>query len=439
MLTIIIPKGVLEEPTRGAPETMVIRTILRSFAHRNFRLFFSGQTLSLIGTQIQIVALPWFVLRLTGSPLWLGIVSFAAQFPAVFSTPIAGVLADRKSKRNLLLVTQSLAMVQALTLAVLTLSDRIELWHIIVLSVGLSLVNGFDYPARQALLKEMVDDRKDLGNAIALNSVIFNTTRLIGPAVAGFMIVHLGEGVCFLANATSFSAVILALLGMRLPKVTGPTADESTWHGLFEGWKYAAQSPAILSVLYLVALICFLAIPYAVILPVLVRDNFGADPRINGLFYSASGLGALTAGLFLAARPQPTKRLIQLARWPLLAATALVGLAVFQSIGLTLPVVFLLGFAVVMLLTRCNMTLQSIVDDRFRARIMSLYAMFFLGITPLGSVMIGTSVEQLGLKPTLWLLAVGMFAGTIVFASLRVVFQWGVLERNRAPQLDHLA
>ncbi|MCX7701036.1 MAG: MFS transporter, partial [Gemmataceae bacterium] len=231
---------------------MRMRWILRSFEHRNFRLFFSGQALSLIGTQIQIVALPWFVLQMTGSPRWVGIVAFTAQFPAVFSTPLAGVVADQANKRNLLLVTQSLSMVQAALLAVLTLTGTIELWQIVALSIGLSLVNGFDYPARQALLKEMVGGRSDLGNAIALNSVIFNATRLIGPALAGLMIVHFGEGFCFLTNAASFLAVIVSLAAMRLPPAVVAARRESAWRGVVEGWLYAGRSAAIVSLLYLV-------------------------------------------------------------------------------------------------------------------------------------------------------------------------------------------
>jgi MFS family permease len=409
---------------------MAIRDILRSFAHRNFRLFFSGQALSLIGTQIQIVALPWFVLGMTGSPHWLGVVSFFAQFPAIVSTPIAGVIADRVNKRNLLLATQSLAMLQAGVLATLTLTGRVELWHILALSIGLSLVNGFDYPARQALLQEMVGDRNDLGNAIALNSAIFNATRLLGPAIAGVMIVHWGEGVCFLVNAASFLAVIVALLAMRLPAAPRAKVSTSTLSGLMEGWRYVMRSPTIITVFYLVTLICLLGIPYAVILPVMVREYFHADPRINGLCYSASGLGSLTAGLYLAAHSTLPRRLVALARWPLLAALALFGLSTNRGLWLTIPLVFALGFAVVMLLTRCNMTIQALVDNRFRGRMMSLYAMLFLGVTPLGSLMIGSGIETMGLSSTLRSLAGGLCLGTAVFAA--VLAQLG--ERVALPE-----
>lgn len=415
---------------------MRMRWILRSFEHRNFRLFFSGQALSLIGTQIQIVALPWFVLQMTGSPRWVGIVAFTAQFPAVFSTPLAGVVADQANKRNLLLVTQSLSMVQAALLAVLTLTGTIELWQIVALSIGLSLVNGFDYPARQALLKEMVGGRSDLGNAIALNSVIFNATRLSGPALAGLMIVHFGEGFCFLTNAASFLAVIVSLAAMRLPPAVVAARRESAWRGVVEGWLYAGRSAAIVSLLYLVTLICFLAIPYSVILPVLVREFFAADPRINGLFYSSSGLGALTAGLYLAAGSLSTGQLLGLARWPMLAAVALVVLSSIPAIALALPTVFALGFSVVMLLTSCNMRLQAMVEDRFRARMMSLYAMLFLGVTPLGSLLTGYLVETWGLTVALRILAGGLLVGIMPFLLLQATTNGAAVEGPTDPRAN---
>src|SRR5262245_8260981 len=305
---------------------MALRSIARSFAHRNFRLFFAGQGLSLIGTQVQIIALPWFVLRLTGSAQWLGLVSFAGQFPAVFATPLAGVIADRVNKRRLLLITQSLAMVQAALLAILTLNHLIEVWHILMLSVGLSLVNAFDLPTRQALLTEMVGGTEDLGNAIALNSAIFNATRLIGPTVAALLIAWIGEGGCFLVNALSFLAVLMALAAMRLPPRPAPAANGSTWSGAVEGVRYAFGSRPIISVLLLAALVCLLAVPYNVLLPVLVQRVFKGDAWLNGFLFTASGLGALAGGLFLASRHRVLGMLIHVWSLPGVLAGDVIGM-----------------------------------------------------------------------------------------------------------------
>jgi MFS family permease len=396
---------------------MALRSIARSFAHRNFRLFFSGQGLSLIGTQVQIIALPWFVLRLTGSAQWLGWVSFAGQFPAVFATPLAGVIADRVNKRRLLLITQTLAMLQAVVLAALTLSHTIEVWHILLLSVGLSLVNAFDLPTRQSLLTEFVGGTEDLGNAIALNSAIFNATRLIGPTVAALLIAWIGEGGCFLVNALSFLAVLLALVAMRLPPRPIAAANGSAWSGAIEGLRYTLGSRPIVSVLFLAALVSLLAVPYNVLLPVLVQREFKGDAWLNGFLFTASGLGALAGGLFLASRHGVLGMLKNVWLLPIVTAAALLALSWNSNRWLAAPLVFLIGLTVVMLLTTCNMTLQSVVADHMRARVLSLYALIFLGMNPLGSLLAGSLTEREDVFLTLRLFGACLGCGAAIFGA----------------------
>jgi MFS family permease len=396
---------------------MALRSIARSFAHRNFRLFFTGQGLSLIGTQVQIIALPWFVLSKTGSAQWLGWVSFAGQFPAVFATPLAGVIADRVNKRRLLLVTQSLAMIQAALLAALTLTGTIEIWHILVLSVGLSLVNAFDLPTRQSLLTEMVGGKEDLGNAIALNSAIFNATRLIGPTVAALLIAWVGEGGCFLVNALSFLAVLLALVAMNLPPRPAPAGNGSAWAGAVEGLRYTAESRPILSVLFLAAIVSLLAVPYNVLLPVLVQHVFRGDAWLNGVLFTASGLGALAGGLFLASRHNVLGLLKSVWLLPVVTAAALLALSWNDSPWFAGPLVFFIGLTIVMTLTTCNMTLQSVVEDRMRARVLSLYALIFLGMNPLGSLLAGSLTDAAGVHVTLRLLGAALGTGAVVFGA----------------------
>jgi MFS family permease len=394
---------------------MALRSIARSFAHRNFRLFFAGQGLSLIGTQVQIIALPWFVFRITASAEWLGWVSFAGQFPAVFATPLAGAIADRVNKRRLLLITQSLAMLQAMLLAILTLTHRIEVWHILMLSVGLSLVNAFDLPTRQSLLTEMVGGKEDLGNAIALNSAIFNATRIIGPSIAALLIMWIGEGGCFLVNAASFLAVLLALIALRLPPRPIQKTNGSAWSGIVEGLRYTAGSRALVSILLLAAAVSLLAVPYNVLLPVLVKRVFAGDEWLNGVLFTASGLGALAGGLFLASRHSVLGILKHIWLLPLGSAVALLGLSWIDSPWLAAPLVFLIGLTVVMLLTSCNMTLQSIVADRMRARVLSIYALIFLGMNPLGSLLAGSLTEYTTVHVTLLVLGASLAAGAVLF------------------------
>ena len=285
-------------------------SLVRSFGHRNYRLFFMGQGVSLIGTWMQNLALSWLVYSLTGSKLLLGVVGFTAQILTFLAAPFAGVLADRVNKRALLVVTQSTALVQALILATLTLMKHadgtplIRVWHIIALSALLGLVNGFDMPARQSFVVEMLEDRADLPNAIALNSFMFNGARLIGPSLAGIVIKLAGEGVCFLLNAVSFLAVIAALLAMRVQPKSAEAAGRRVLHSLKEGAQYVAGHKPILSLLLLLATLSLVGMPYAVLMPVFAKDILHGDSFTQGCLTSAVAVGAIIAAIFLASREQ---------------------------------------------------------------------------------------------------------------------------------------
>lgn len=396
---------------------MPLRSILRSFSHRNFRLFFTGQGLSLIGTQMQIMALPWFVDNMTESAFLVGAVSAAGQFPAVFATPFAGVIADRVNKRRLLLVTQSLALLQALALAILTMTGVIAIWHILLLNIGMGLVTAFDLTTRQAFLNEMIDDPEDLGNAIALNSAVFNASRLVGPAIAGMIIPIAGAGWCFLINAFSFLAVLISLVRMNASALVRP-AHSRNGSGLVEGAKYALNSMPIRTLLLLAAIVSFFAVPYLVLMPVMVRVVFGEDARFNGFLYVVAGLGALTGGLFLAARHS----ILGLARFvPLLpgvAGLAMAGLSFCDQRWLASALVYVIGLSLVTLLTGCNTFIQTIVDDQFRSRILSIYALTFLGLAPLGSIIAGIVAEKSSVHTSLQLSGLALLSSSAILWPL---------------------
>jgi MFS family permease len=380
---------------------MALAAIGRSLAHRNYRLFFFGQTVSLIGTWMQQTASPWLVLKLTDSPLWLGLVAAAGQLPAFVVSPFAGVIMDQVPRRRLLVVTQALMMVQALLLAVLTLCGKVEAWHVLVLSVGLGVVNAFDLTGRQAFLSEMIERPEDLSNAIALNSSMFNGARLVGPSLAGLVIAAAGEGVCFLLNGVSYLAVLAALLAMRLAPRPWPAGPAAIWGGLREGVAYAFGSPPIRALLALVALVSLLAVPYAVMIPVYVKEKFDGDARLLGVFLSAPGVGAVTGALVLASRRDVLGLLRRIAWAPAVIGAALLAFSFAERLALALPILFVIGFAVAVLLSACNTTLQTIVDEDKRGRVMSLYAMAFMGLAPLGSLATGALAERAGVMVTL--------------------------------------
>jgi MFS family permease len=382
---------------------MPVRNILRSFAHRNFRLFFAGQGLSLIGTWMQQTALPWLVYSKTNSPVWLAAVSFAGQFPAVFLSPIAGVYADRLNKRRVLLVTQSLSMLQAFLLATMAYSDRGGVWVLLLLNASLSAINAFDLTSRQSLLNEMLDTKEDLGNAIALNSSIFNSARLIGPAIAGQLIPIIGEAGCFLINGLSFLAVLVSLVNMRLSHRAVAAEQPAVWHGLRDGLRYALSSFPIRTMLLLVALICLLGVPYNVLVPVVAKVHLGGDERVYGWLMTSAGFGALSGALFLASRRSVFGVLRGVFLAPGIVGACFLALSLTHNQFAALGLVFVIGMSIVTLLTTCNTVLQSIVPDGLRGRLLSLYAVTFMGLAPIGGLIAGWITDWKGIEISLQL------------------------------------
>ncbi len=378
-----------------------IKGAFRALRHRNYRLFFTGQGLSLIGTWMQNLALAWLVYRLTNSVFLLGLVGFSSQIMILLFSPLAGVIADRFNRHRIIVLTQTLALAQAVALTVLVYANLINVWEIIVLSLFLGFVMSFDAPMRQSFVVEMVDDKKDLGNAIALNSTLFNGARLIGPALAGVAIAALGEGFCFLLNAISYLAVIVSLLLMKIERVPRAKKETQVWREMKEGFAYAYRFPPIRYVILLLGSVSLIGMPYAVLLPVFARDILRGGPQTLGLLVGVSGIGAICGGAYLASR----RNVLGLTRIiPAAAAVFSLGLIAFSFssvLWLSLAAVTLTGFGMMLHMASSNTLLQTVVDEDKRGRVMSLYTMAFLGLTPFGSLFAGSLASHIGVQWTL--------------------------------------
>ena len=391
------------------------RLMVRALRHRNYRLFFGGHGLSMVGSWMQWTAMGWLVYRLTGSKAMLGTVAFATQIPAFLLASLAGVVADRVNRRHLVLVTQSLATVQALALAYLTLAGLVEVWHIIALSVGAGLVNAFDIPARQSLVVDMLDNRADLPNAIALNSFLFNGARLVGPWVAGILIHLVGEGVCFLVNAASFLAIIAALLAMRIPRPRRVPSGRHVLSELRDGFAYVLGHKTIRGVLAMIAIVSLFGMPYGVLMPVFAKDILGGDAYTFGILAAAPGVGALVGALFLASRRNVLGlgRLMRIAG--VLFGCGLIGFSLSRNLWLSLVILAPLGFGLLIMLASGNTLVQSLVDDDKRGRVMSLWMMSFMGMAPFGSLMAGFLAERIGAPTTVLIGGAACIVATLVF------------------------
>jgi MFS family permease len=374
----------------------IINQTLRALRYRNYRLFFGGQSISLIGTWMQQVALGWLVYRLTDSAFLLGLVGFSSQIPTFILASFAGVFADRYNKHKIIIATQTLAMIQAFILAFLTLSSSIQIWQILLLSLFSGLINAFDMPTRQSFVIDMVEDRNDLPNAIALNSSMFNAARLIGPTIAGFVIAALGEGLCFLINAISYITVIAALLMMKISVNVNYQKKEKVLKGLKEGIKYAYNNKPIRSLLILIGLVSLTGMPYTVLMPVFAKDILHGNAHTLGFLFGAVGSGALIGAVYLASR----KTVLGLARWIAIATSIFsLGLLFFsfsRNIYLSVGLMLFTGFGMMMQMASTNTLLQTLVDDDKRGRVMSLYVMAFMGTAPFGSFMAGTLASTIG-------------------------------------------
>ena len=402
-----------------------VSTLGRALRHRNYRLFFTGQSISLIGTWLTRVATGWLVYRLTHSALVLGMVGFAGQLPTFVLAPFAGVWVDRLNRHRVLVVTQALAAVQSAAMAILTLAGVITVRDILLLSAFQGVINAVDMPTRQSFVVEMVEDRADLPNAIALNSSMFNGARLIGPSIAGVLIAWVGEGWCFLLDAVSYLAVIASLLAMQVPARAVVRAGGRVLHDLREGFRYVAGSTPIRSVLLLLALTGLFGMPYTVLLPIFAGQVLHGGPHTLGFLMAATGLGAFAGALYMASRRSVLGLGRLIAVMSGVFGIALIAFSRSAWLWLSLPLLALVGTSMMVQMASSNTILQTIVDEDKRGRVMSYYAMAFFGSAPLGSLFAGSLASRIGTPNTILI-------GGVACVISSALFHWNLPALRRA-------
>ncbi len=390
------------------------RLMLRALRHRNYRLFFGGQLVSLVGTWMQMVAQPWLVYRLTGSSLLLGSVGFASQIPVLLLAFIGGTVADRYDRRKVVIATQTAAMIQALILALLTLSGTVRIWHIFVLAAILGIVNAFDMPARQAFVVELVR-KEDLLNAIALNSTLFNGARVLGPAVAGVLIAGIGEGWCFFGNSLSFLAVIGGLLLMRLDHGAPVASRSSGISELLEGFRFVRRAGSIRNVLMLLGLVSLVGMPYSVLMPIFADSILHGGSRGLGILMGSTGLGAVAGAIMLAARSSSRglQKLIALASAGF--GFSLILFSASRSFWLSALFLVPVGFSFMLQMACTNTLIQLMVPDNLRGRVMAVHTTIFMGMAPFGSFLAGIIAENVGAPLAVALGGICCLAGSAFF------------------------
>jgi len=405
----------------------------RALQHRNFRLFFGGQSISVIGTWMTRVATSWLVYRLTNSALLLGTVGFAGQIPTFLLAPIAGVVVDRIDRRKVLVWTQALAMAQSLALAWLTLSNRITIGEVLALSAFQGVINAFDMPGRQSFMVQMVEDRADLSNAIAINSSMVNMARLVGPSLAGLLIAVKNEGWCFLVDGISYTAVIVSLLMMRVPKSQEERARTSMVTQLKEGWTYVAAFVPIRSILLLFALLSLMGWPFMVLMPIFAAKILHGGPHTLGFLMGAVGVGSLASALSLVMR-RSVRGLTRVI--PVAAVIFGIGLIAFgfsHYLWLSMLMMLVTGFGMMQGLTGSNTIIQTLVDEKMRGRVMSYYTMAFVGMAPFGSLLAGAMAHAIGAPQTVILSGIACILGGIWFTS-----QLPAIRRDMRPIYQRL-
>ncbi len=387
----------------------------RALRHRNFQLFFFGQSISVIGNWMTRLATTWLVYRMTHSVLLLGVVSFSGQIISFLAGPFAGVWVERLNRRKLLVCTQAFAAVQSLALAALTLAHVITLWQIIALTAFQGLINAFDMPGRQSFLVKMVEGPEDLSNAIAINSSMANGARLIGPALAGLVIGAVGEGWCFLLDGLSYFAVIASLLLMRIAPSDGGRGRASMAEQLREGWDYVRNFRPIRTILLLFALISLMGYSYSVVLPVFAGQVLHGGATTLGWLMAASGIGALTSALSLAVRKTVVglTRMIQIASATL--GAALISLGLSETFWLSFVLMIFVGFGLMQCASVSNTVIQSLVPEDKRARVMGYYTMAFFGASPFGSLLAGVLAHRIGAPHTVMVTGTFCLAGSLLF------------------------
>lgn len=398
-------------PSLGRPSP------IRALRHRNYRLFFGGQSLSLVGTWITRIATSWLIYRLTGSALLLGVVGFCGQIPTLFLAPFAGVFVDRWNRHRVLVATQVLSLFQSLALALLALAGVITVAEVLVLQLLQGVINAFDTPARQAFVVAMIDDRADLPNAIALNSTMVNASRVLGPSIGGVLIAAVGEGWCFMVDAVSYLAVIASLLAMRVLPRPRPRAETRVLDELATGFRYVSQFAPIRTVLLLLAVVSTMGMPYAVLMPAIAATRLHGGPHTLGLLMTASGVGALGGAFYLAWR----RTVLGLGRVIVIASSVfglgLVAFGLSRTLWLSVLILPFVGGGFMVSLAATNTIVQTITEEHLRGRVMAFYTMAFLGTAPIGSLLAGVLADRLGESTTIVLGGGVCLAGAAWFAG----------------------
>lgn len=389
----------------------------RALRHRNFRLFFGGQSISLIGTWMTRIATAWLVYRLTKSALLLGTVGFAGQIPTFLFAPFAGVWVDRLDRRRVLVWTQALSMLQSLAMAGLTLAGVITIPWILILAITQGMINAFDMPGRQSFMVQMVEDRNDLGNAIAINSSMVNMARLVGPSLAGMLIAATNEGWCFFADGISYIAVIISLLMMRVhaPEAKRPAA--SMWHELHEGWTYVSGFVAIRTILSLFAVISLMGMPFVVLMPIFAARVLHGGPHTLGFLMGSMGVGALVSALSLAARKSVRGLIRMIPLAALVFGVGLIGFGLSHVFWFSMAGVFVAGAGMMQGMAASNTIIQTLVSEDKRGRVMSYYTMAFMGMAPFGSLLAGTMANSFGAPLTVIVNGAAVILGAAWFYS----------------------
>jgi MFS family permease len=415
----------------------VLPSMLRALRHRNYRLFFSGQSVSLVGTWMNRLAMSWLVWRLTHSVAMLGLLGFAGQSPTFLFAPVAGVWVDRLNRHRLLVATQALSMLLSFVLAALMFSGAILIWEIFVLQVLQGVTNAFDMPTRQSLVIDLIEDRDDLSNAVALNSLMVNGSRLIGPSIAGLLIAWVGEGWCFFADGVSYLAVIGSLLMIRISLRPRNGKQKKVLHEMYDGFRYAFEFTPIRAILLLLALLGLVGIPYRVLMPVIASESLHGNANTLGFLMGAMGIGALIGSLYLATRSSVLGlgRLIPIAT--MIFGASLIGVGLSHWYWLSLVIMVATGIGFMVHLAASNTLIQTLVREEMRGRVMALYTTAFLGMATFGSLLAGAVAGVIGAPMTL--MAAGMICilGALIFVyklpKLRAVVHPIYVEKGILP------
>jgi len=398
------------------------KVIFRTLKYKNYRLFFTGQSISLIGTWIQIIAASWLIYRLTNSAFLLGLLTFAGQLPTLLFTPFAGVMVDRWDRYKLIKTTQILFAFQSLIFGVLVLTEIIQIWHIIILNIFGGFVMAFDSPVRQSFVVDIVEDKKDIGNAVALNSMLFNMARMVGPAIAGILVAMIGEGWCFIINTITFLAIIVNLHLMDIKKTILKKSNNHVLTDLKEGFLYTYNFLPIRYILIILAFVSIVGMSMNVLMPIYTKDILLGDSKVLGFLMSSLGIGSLVGGVKLATKDSP-KGLEKNIFWTtIIFGLSLIILPIFHNFLYAMLIMLFIGFGMISQIISSNTMIQSLVDDDKRGRVMGIYSMSFMGTAPIGSLFAGTLSGLIGVMNTSIIAGTCcILAGLFFLSKIRII------------------